>query len=139
MLKKTVTYTDFNGVEHTEDFYFNLGKAKVIELESEVEGGLHKKLESIVKSKSPKDLIAVYKKLILLSYGQKSDDGKRFIQSKELSNEFSQTPAFDEIFVTIMNNENEAIDFVAGIMPVPASDMANIRNELEATITEGNK
>lgn len=117
MIKKTIKYTDYNGVERVEDFYFNLSKAEITEMELSVEGGMSKMLEDIVKSNDNKEIIGIFKELILKAYGEKSEDGKRFIKSKELTEGFAQTEAFSELFVELALNENKAAEFVNGIVP----------------------
>ena len=117
MLKKTVTYVDYNGVERTEDFYFNLSKAEVAEMEMSVEGGFSKMLEEIVKSKDNVRIMELFKQMVLKAYGEKSADGKRFVKSKELSEAFSQTEAYSEIFMELALDEKAAAAFVNGIMP----------------------
>ena len=117
MLKKTVTYVDYNGVERTEDFYFNLSKAEVTEMELSVEGGFSKMLEEIVKSNDNVRIIELFKEMVLKAYGEKSADGRRFIKSKELSEAFSQTEAYSEIFMELALDEKAAAAFVNGIMP----------------------
>ena len=117
MLKKTVTYVDYNGVERTEDFYFNLSKAEVAEMELSVEGGFSKMLEEIVKSKDNVRIIELFKEMVLKAYGEKSADGRRFVKSKELSEAFSQTEAYSEIFMELALDEKAAAAFVNGIMP----------------------
>ena len=117
MLKKTVTYVDYNGVERTEDCYFNLSKAEVTEMELSVEGGFSKMLEEIVKSNDNVRIIELFKEMVLKAYGEKSADGRRFIKSKELSEAFSQTEAYSEIFMELALDEKAAAAFVNGIMP----------------------
>ena len=117
MLKKTVTYVDYNGVERTEDFCFNLSKAEVTEMELSVEGGFSKMLEEIVKSNDNARIIELFKEMVLKAYGEKSADGRRFIKSKELSEAFSQTEAYSEIFMELALDEKAAAAFVNGIMP----------------------
>ena len=117
MLKKTLTYEDFNGVERTEDFYFNLSKAEVTEMELSVEGGFSKMLEDIVKSKDNMQIVKLFKEIVLKAYGEKSADGKRFVKSKEIAEAFSQTEAYSEIFMELALNEDAAAAFVNGIMP----------------------
>lgn len=117
MLKKTVKYTDFNGVERVEDFYFNLTKAEVAEMELSVDGGLSAMLERIIDSKVNKDIINVFKEIVLRAYGVKSEDGRRFIKTEALREEFSQTAAYSEIFMELALNENAASEFVNGILP----------------------
>lgn len=117
MLKKTVTYVDYNGVERTEDFYFNLSKAEVTEMELSVEGGFSKMIEEIVKSNDNVRIIELFKQMVLKAYGEKSADGKRFIKSKEIAEAFSQTEAYSEIFMELALDEKAAAAFVNGIMP----------------------
>ena len=117
MLKKTVTYVDYNGVETTEDFYFNLSIAEVTEMELSVEGGFSKMLEEVVKSNDNARIIEVFKEMVLKAYGEKSEDGRRFVKSKELSEAFSQTEAYSEIFMELALDEKAAAAFVNGIMP----------------------
>ena len=117
MLKKTVTYVDYNGVERTEDFYFNLTKAEVAEMELSVQGGFSKMLEEIVNSKDNVQIVNLFKQMVLKSYGEKSPDGRRFMKSDEIAQAFAQTEAYSEIFMELALDEKKAADFVNGIMP----------------------
>ena len=117
MLKKTVTYMDYNGVERTEDFYFNLSKAEVAEMELSVEGGFSKMLEDVVKSKDNVKIVNIFKQMVLKAYGEKSADGRRFVKSEELAQAFAQTEAYSEIFMELALDSNAAAAFVNGIMP----------------------
>ena len=117
MLKKTITYTDYNGSERTEDFYFNLTKAEVMEMEMSTSGGLTEMINRIVAAQDAPAIISIFKKLVLKAYGVKSPDGKRFIKSEELSTEFSQTEAYSQLFMELATNADEASKFVNGIVP----------------------
>lgn len=117
MLKKTVTYVDYNGMERTEDFYFNLSKAEVAEMELSVEGGFSKMLEEIVASKDNVRIVNMFKQMVLKAYGEKSQDGRRFVKSEEISQAFAQTEAYSEIFMELALNTDAAAAFVNGIMP----------------------
>lgn len=117
MLKKTITYTDYNGVERTESFYFNFTKAEIAEMELSTEGGLGERIQKIIEAKDTPTLVKIFKKLILDAYGVKSDDGKRFIKSKELSDEFAQTEAYSNLFMELATNSDSASAFVNGIVP----------------------
>lgn len=117
MLKKTVTYVDYNGVERTEDFYFNLSKAEVAEMELSVQGGFSKMLEEIIASKDNVQIVNLFKQMVLKSYGEKSPDGRRFIKSEEIAQAFAQTEAYSEIFMELALNEDKAAEFVNGILP----------------------
>lgn len=117
MLKKTVKYVDYNGVERVEDFYFNLTKAEVAEMEMSVEGGFSKMLKELVNSKDNVRIVQLFKEMVLKAYGEKSQDGRRFVKSKEISEAFAQTEAYSEIFMELALNEEAAAAFVNGIMP----------------------
>lgn len=117
MIKKTVKYVDYNGVERVEDFYFNMTKAEVAEMEMSVEGGFSKMLEELIASKDNVRIVQLFKEIVLKSYGEKSPDGRRFVKSKEISEAFAQTEAYSEIFMELALNEEAAAAFVNGIMP----------------------
>lgn len=117
MLKKTITYTDYNDVVRTEDFYFNLSKAEIAEMEMSTTGGFAEMLQKIVDSKDVPSIIKVFKDLILKSYGEKSADGKRFIKSTEISQGFAQTEAYSNLFMELSTDANAAIGFINGIVP----------------------
>lgn len=117
MKKVTMTYTDYNGVERTEDFYFNLTEAELMEMEMGTAGGFSDMIQSIVNAKDMPAIIKVFKDLVLKAYGEKSDDGRRFIKSKEISEAFSQTEAYSKIFMMLATDDKKAADFVNGIVP----------------------
>lgn len=117
MLKKTITYNDYNGTQRTEDFYFNFSKAELIEMEMGTTGGLTATLENIVKTKDVPSIIKTMKELVLKSYGVKSLDGKRFIKSEEIAKEFEQTEAYSILFMELAMNAEAAANFVNGIIP----------------------
>lgn len=117
MLKKTIKYTDYDGNEREEDFYFNLNKAEITEMELSKQGGLSEYIKRIVAAQDAPSLIELFKELICKSYGEKSLDGKRFVKNKELTEAFTQTEAYSELFVELASNAEEATKFVNGIMP----------------------
>lgn len=117
MLKKRIKYTDYNGVEREEDFYFNLSKAEVAEMELEVKGGLSAKIQQIVDADNRPELIRIFKDLIVRSYGVKSLDGKRFVKTDEIRDEFLQSEAYSELFMELATNANAASEFINGIVP----------------------
>lgn len=126
MLKKTMTYTDYNGTQRTEDFYFNLSKAELAELNASTEGGLEEYIKRIVAEQNFKEIVSMFKKLITLSYGEKSLDGKRFIKSDEITAAFVQTEAYSDLFMELASDAQAASDFVNGIVP------ADLRKNLPA-------
>ena len=117
MLKKTITYVDYNGTERTEDFYFNLSKAEIMEMEMGTTGGLAEMIKKVVDAKDATAIIKIFKDLVLKAYGEKSLDGRRFIKSEALSNEFSQTEAYAQIFMELATDADKASEFVKGIIP----------------------
>ena len=117
MLKKIITYTDYNGVERTEPSYFNLSKAELMEMELGVTGGMTEMLDKIIAAKDAPSLMKTFKEMIMKSYGIKSDDGKRLIKSEELSIAFTQTEAYSVLFMELITDDKAAADFVNGIIP----------------------
>ena len=117
MLKKEITYIDFDGNNRTEVFYFNLTKAEVAEMELSENGGLTKFLNKIVEEKDSKRIVEMFKSLILKSYGEKSLDGRRFIKNQEVRDSFAQTEAYSQLFMTLATDANAAQAFVNGIIP----------------------
>lgn len=117
MLKKTITYTDYNGVERTEDFYFNLTKAEIMEMEMSTTGGMTEMVQRIVAAKDAPAIIKIFKDLVLKAYGEKSPDGKRFIKSEEIRSAFEQTEAYSQLFMELATNSEAAANFVNGVIP----------------------
>lgn len=117
MFKRDITYEDFDGEKITETFYFNLTKTELIELEVEHKNGLQEAMQRIIKANDRKQLITEFKRIILLAYGVKSDDGKRFIKNDVLREEFSQSAAYDSLFMELATNEESAAAFINGIVP----------------------
>lgn len=117
MIKKTITYVDYDGTERTEDFYFNLTKAEVMAMEMGTTGGVKKMLEKIVAEKDNKRIVEVFQDIIKRSYGEKSPDGKRFIKTPEVVEAFTQTEAYSELFMELATNAQAAAAFINGIVP----------------------
>lgn len=133
MLKKTINYVDFNGNPASEDFYFNLTKAEVAEMEvkastldpsGNVSGGMQEMLNDIVRSGSGQRIIEVFKEILAMSYGIKSEDGKRFIKSPEIFKAFSETAAYSEFFMELLTQPDAAANFIKGVLPVEAQQQA---------------
>ena len=117
MIKKTVKYTDYNDVERTESFYFNLSKAELTEMEHEHKGGLAEMIKRIVDEEDNVKIMKLFKDIVLRSYGKKSEDGKRFIKDDALRAEFAQTEAYSEIFMELAQDAGAATDFINGVVP----------------------
>lgn len=117
MLKETIKFTDFNGVERTEDHYFHLSKAEAMEMEMSTSGGLSEMIRKIVAAQDTPAIIKIFKEIILKSYGQKSPDGRQFIKSPELSKAFSETEAYSQLFMKLATDADAAAKFVNGIVP----------------------
>lgn len=117
MIKKTITYTDYNGTDRTEDFYFNLTKAEIMEMEMGTTGGLAEMIQRIVAAQDAPAIIKIFKELVLKAYGEKSADGKRFIKSDDISTAFAQTEAYSQLFMELATDADAAAKFVNGIVP----------------------
>lgn len=120
MLKERLKYVDFNDEEREEDFYFNLTTAEIAEMELSTKGGLAEMIQRIIDAKDTPSIIKIFKELILKAYGEKSDDGKRFIKSEEISNAFAQTQAYSDLFMRLATDEEYATKFINGIVPKEA-------------------
>jgi hypothetical protein len=117
MLKKTITYTDYDGLERTEEFRFNLTKAELVDMELTTAGTFSETMKRIIAEKDIIRIAKLFKELLLKSYGVKSDDGKRFIKSQELSEAFSQTEAYSDLYIELLSNPEEAAKFFAEVAP----------------------
>lgn len=117
MLAKQITYTDYNGTERTETFYFNLTEAEAVEMELSAVGGLSDTIQKIIDAKDVPSLIQIFKELILKAYGVKSPDGRRFIKNDEVREDFAQTEAYSKLFMELAFDADKAAEFVNGITP----------------------
>lgn len=117
MYIKPITYTDYDGNERTETFYFNMSKAECLDMQMIAEGGLENYVKSIIEEHDNAKLVEIFKDLILKSVGKKSPDGRRFEKSEKYSLEFSQTEAFSDLYVELVTNTDEAIKFFNNIIP----------------------
>lgn len=124
MLKKSIKYTDYNGTDREETFYFNLSKAEIMEMEMSIVGGFADMIQKVIEAQDAPTIIRIFKDLILKAYGEKSPDGKRFIKSEELSRAFEQTEAYSILFMELATNAEEAAAFINGIIP------ADVKNEM---------
>lgn len=117
MIKRTITYEDYNGVSRTEDFYFNLSKAEIAEMELSTTGGMGEMIRRIIEAQDTPAIVKIFKEILFKAYGEKSADGRRFIKSPELSLEFSQTEAYSQLFMELATDADKAAAFVNGIVP----------------------
>lgn len=126
MIKKTIKYTDYNGVERTEDYYFNLNRAEIIEMAASVEGGYAELIDRIIKTNDNREIVNVLKTIILKSYGEKSIDGKRFMKVDDNGNplyrKFEDTEAFVELYMELAYNAKEAAEFINAVIPNMGND-----------------
>lgn len=128
MIKKTVTYTDFNGNERTESFYFHYSQAEILEMELSTDGGFAERIQRIIDAKDQPSLIRVIKKFVLDAYGAKSDDGKRFIKNDDVRAAFEECPAYSVIFMELVQDDVAAAEFVKGV--VPADLAQNVKSKI---------
>lgn len=136
MLKKTIKYTDYEGVEREEDFYFNLNKAEVMEMQLSTDGTLTKFIEKIIAEKRVPELVKIFKELILKSYGEKSLDGKRFIKNDKILEEFTQTEAYSNLFMELSTDADAAAAFINGIIPKDLVEAAKNQTNIAGSVLE---
>ena len=117
MIKKTITYTDYNGNQRTENFYFNLTKAEVTRMEMSVQGGMAEMIDRIIDAQDAPSLISTFETMIQKSYGVKTPDGRGFVKKPEDLEAFMATEAYSELFMELVTNATAAAEFVNGIMP----------------------
>ena len=132
MLKKSITYTDYNGEKQTDDCYFNLSKAELLEMEMSEKGGFENYLQTLITERDNKKIYGLFKELILMSYGHKSADGRTFIKKKmvdgqmiRLRDEFEQTEAFTELMMELVSGGDEAMaKFINALIPKEIAEQA---------------
>lgn len=133
MLKKTITYKDYNGVERTEDFYFNLTEAELMKMEWGTAGGIADTIQAIVKAKDNVTIVKLFEDIIAKAYGKKSPDGRRFIKNQEVLDDFQQTEAYSKLYMELATNEDAAAEFINGVIPEDLAKRAQQNQALEAT------
>jgi len=124
MLKRPIKFKDFNDQEVTEIHYFNLSKTELVEMEVEHQEGFQARMQKIIASSDRKLLIKEFKEIVLLCYGEKSEDGKRFVKSDEIREAFSHTAAYDQLFIELATDDKAAADFILGVVPKDLADEA---------------
>lgn len=117
MIKLTRTYIDYNGMTRTEDFWFNLTQAELIEMEYSSADGLSNMIDRLIAASDTPEIIRAFKKLVLKAYGEKSADGRRFKKGPEIEQEFSEMPVYSDIFMELATNAKLAAEFINGILP----------------------
>lgn len=132
MLTRTITYTDYDGVERTEDFMFNLNKAELTTMEMSYDGGLKQRLSTMIAKKDGPAIMKTFRDLIHAAYGEKSEDGRRFIKSDDISTAFEQTEAYNVLFMELCTDAKKAAEWVEGILP------ADLRQAAQKANTEQN-
>jgi hypothetical protein len=133
LLKKTITYEDFNGETVSEDFYFNLSKAELVEIELSHEGGLVASIQKIVETEDGGQIIKEFKNIIMKAYGKKSADGRRFIKNERLCEEFGSTEAYSVLFMELVTDADAAVAFINGVVPAGlAEDAAKAEKAAQA-------
>ena len=122
MYKITETYTDYDDNQRTEDFYFNYSKAELADLQFSVAGGLAGMIDKIIKTNDIPELVKLFRELIQKAYGQKSNDGRRFIKSPELTKEFTETVAYSQIYMRLATDSKAAQEFINKVVPKDMQD-----------------
>lgn len=131
MLKRIINFEDFDGKPDSVEAYFHLSKAELVEYEVEFKEGLAAAIQRIINANDRKEMIAEFKRIILMSYGVRSDDGKRFVKSEELRNAFQQTPAYSALFMELATEDGKAAEFINGVLP---ADMVAQAQQMQAEL-----
>lgn len=118
MLCKKINYTDFDGNEREEEFYFNLTEAELVEMDYSAVGGFEKTVKAIYEARDRARVIELFKKIILMAYGKKSLDGRQFVKNDEIRKEFESTNAYSKLFMELATDHEVASAFIKGIIPV---------------------
>lgn len=132
MLKKTITFTDYNDQQLTEDFYFNLSTAEITEMELSQKGGLTEYMKKIIAEEDGKKLVELFKELITKSVGKRSGDGRRFIKNQEIIDDFVQTEAYSQLFIELSTDADQAAAFITGVVP------SNMKEAVEKAAAQQN-
>jgi hypothetical protein len=122
MLKKTIKYTNFLGNEVEDTLFFNLSQDELMEMELSKEGGLSSTIQRIVDTQDTPKIIAMFKDILLKSYGEVSEDGKRFIKNDQLREEFQQSKAYSELFMELATDADAATKFIEGVIDIDQND-----------------
>lgn len=130
MVKKTIKYTDWNGTEREEDFYFNLTKTELAHMQYEQDGDYATRIRNIIRAKDTAAIMKIFESIVLSAYGEKSEDGRRFIKSPEIAKAFTETPAYDQLYFELISDADQFSDFVNRLVP---SDLAAKMDEMKAS------
>lgn len=128
MYKRSITYTDYFGQERTETVYFNLNRAELTKLELSTQRGYTNMLQDLIDKKDGPTIMRTFDEVIRASYGEKSEDGRRFVKSKELSDAFCQTPMYDQLFMELCTDSKAGAEFMNGIIPDDLKDQVQKEN-----------
>lgn len=136
MYKKKITYTNFDNEVVTKEFYFNLTPAEVLKMDMSEQGGIEKRINKIVNERDTTKIYPMLEDIVLMSYGERSLDGDRFIKSKELSDAFAHTNAFSDLMVSFFEDINNAIEFMNGIAPKKAKSYDDAGNSVPGVVSK---
>lgn len=125
MYKKNITYTDFNGDERTDAFYFNLSDAEILELQVGYGGDMSRIMSNMLEKRDAKGLLGIITDLIRTSYGEKSSDGKRFMKNQEVKDSFVTTDAYSKLVLELLNDEKEFEKFMTNVIPAAKREALN--------------
>jgi len=117
MIKKTVTYEDFNGEKKTKELWFHFSESEITNEELTTEGGLYNTIRKMTEEQDRIMLAKLFRQIILKSYGEKSADGERFMKSQEIMDNFEHSAAYDALYMELATDTQKVSDFVKGTLP----------------------
>lgn len=124
MIKQTVAYTNLDGQVATEDLYFNLNKAELIDLELEQERSMSDMLKEVGEDPTAKDVLWMLKTFVHRSYGKRSEDGRKFVKNKAVLEDFIDSEPYSEFLWGLINDPKKAMEFITGLMPADIMEQA---------------
>lgn len=125
MLKETIEYEDFNGNIRKEEFLFNLSQSEIVEMVATSSEPLDEKFRKVVEANNGEEIMRIFKEILFKSYGEKSEDGRRFVKSPELSKAFSETEAYNKLYMRLVTEPEYAATFIKGVLPKETTNTKN--------------
>ena len=139
MLTRTFEYKGYDGEFHKDTYLFNLTEAELYELELSSVGGLNSMLNRLIREDKPEEIVKMFKKIILGSVGERSQDGRRFVKSEQISRDFEQTPAYSQLFVELVSSGEKMAAFIKGVIPEEVAKKIAEKEEADAELKKASE
>lgn len=137
MITKTISYKNYNDLQVTRVFYFNWTIDEIAEWELSTPGGVQNWMDGIVKARSNETVMAIFRKVVGSSIGERTDDGEGFVKSKKARKQFIGSRAYDAMLIEFMENADRFANFFNELLPEGLDEIA-ARAEKNRKRAEGN-